>query len=211
MLRTNLGSTVNLLSSLASTNCRRIVIAGSMEEPADREATFRPGSPYAVAKVASTLYARFFHDLYQSPIIHARIFMVYGPGQSDLKKLIPYVALSFLRGEAPRLTSGNRPVDWVFVTDVADALVRMLGAASAEGRSLDIGSGRNVTIRDVVSMLEAITKTDVKPIYGALQDRPMENCRPADVEQTLEVLGWAARTQLAEGLMKTVGWYRELA
>ena len=64
-------------------------------------------SPYAVAKWGALAYARHLHALHDLPVVHLRVFMVYGPGQLDFRKLVPYVTVSLLRGEAPKLTSGD--------------------------------------------------------------------------------------------------------
>ena len=71
--------------------------------------------------------------LHELPVVHLRVFMVYGPGQLDLRKLVPYVTVSLLRGEAPRLTSGARAVDWIYVDDVVDAFLRAAVAPGAGG------------------------------------------------------------------------------
>ena len=71
--------------------------------------------------------------------MHLRIFMVYGPGQRDTRKLVPYVTTSLLRGEMPELTSGAREVDWIYVDDVVEAFLAAAVAPGAEGTSLDVG------------------------------------------------------------------------
>src|SRR5712692_8315592 len=91
--RSNLQSTVNLLAVAATSNCQRIVLTGSLAEPEVENGERFPAAPYAAAKWASSGYARMFHALYKSPVVIARVFMVYGPAQKDLTKLIPYVTL----------------------------------------------------------------------------------------------------------------------
>lgn len=82
-----------------------------------------------------------FHALYKVPVTLARLFMVYGPGQKDLKKLVPYVILARLQGEDVKLSSGTRPVDWVYVDDVVEGLVRMSRQAGVAGQRIDLGTG----------------------------------------------------------------------
>ena len=147
------------------------------------------------------------HTLYHLPVVLLRIFMVYGPGQRDLRKLVPYVTLSLLRGEAPKLSSGIRRVDWVYVDDVIEALVAAGQAPDVEGKTIDVGSGRLVGVRDVVTELVRITGASVQPIFGELPDRPMETEPAAEVERTFKELGWRPRTPLEAGLRATVDWY----
>jgi UDP-glucose 4-epimerase len=98
-----------------------------------------PCSPYAAAKWSVSGYARMFRALYQIPVVIAKIFMVYGSGQTDHTKLIPYVILSLLRGEAPRLSSGVRLVDWIFVDDVVDGLIGCAQTHGIDGRTVEFG------------------------------------------------------------------------
>lgn len=199
----NLASTVHLLAAAAETgDCRRIVLAGSMEEPdlANGEA---PSSPYAVAKGAATLYARFFHALYRLPVVQARIFMVYGPGQIDRRKVVPYSILRALAGESPELSSGVRPVDWIYVEDVVEGLLALSEAPGVEGEVLDLGSGELVTVRDLVERVCRLLDAPA-PRLGAVPDRPLEATRRADVARTEARIGWRAMTDLATGLARTI-------
>jgi UDP-glucose 4-epimerase len=208
-LRGNLISTVNVLTAAQERRCRRVVLAGSMEEPKP-ESDAVPSSPYAVAKWAASGYGRMFHALYALPVVLLRIFMVYGPGQRDRTKLVPYVIESLLRGESPRLTSGTRAVDWIYVDDVIDAFVAAARAEHVEGETLDVGSGTTVTIRTLVEMIAAIVP-GADPVFGAVQDRPLETVSVASIGRTEEILGWRPSTRLPEGLRKTIRWVAQEA
>jgi UDP-glucose 4-epimerase len=205
--RGNLQSTVNLLCSLSETGCRRMVTTGSLVEP---EAGVRsiPNSPYAAAKWAASDYARMFHALYGFPVAIARVFMVYGPGQQDETKLVPYVIRCLLQGTVPEITSGTHRIDWIFVDDVVSGFVRMALAPDVDGKSVDLGSGTLITIRELVDKICELMETDLVPAYGALPDRPLEPLRIADVAESRRVLGWSPTIGLAEGLSRTINWYR---
>ena len=204
----NLASTVYLLAAAAAAGCERFVLAGSLEEPEPGEPLASPASPYAAAKAAASSYARMFRELYGTPVVTARLFMVYGPAQQDLKKLIPYVILSRLRGDEVKLSSGRRPVDWVYVHDVVEGLLRLAFAEGMEGRRVDLGTGELVTIRTVVEKLFELVSPGAEPAFGGLPDRPLEQVRAARVEETEELLGWHPATPLADGLAATVDYYR---
>jgi UDP-glucose 4-epimerase len=148
------------------------------------------------------------HALYGTDAVWLRIFMVYGPDQPDARKLVPYVTRSLLSGTPPVLSSGTRPVDWVYVDDVVDALLAAAAAEHVGGRTLDVGSGRLVPIRQVVEMIARLVDVRIPARFGALPDRPLEQVQVADVDSTMECLGWRARTSLEEGLRRTVDWYR---
>ena len=206
-LHANLVSSVNVLLAAAEVGCSRVVLAGSLEEPDSEDDEHLPVSPYAAAKFAATSYARMFHSLYAVPVVMLRIFMVYGPGQRDETKLVPFVITSLLRGESPGLSSGTRPVDWVYVDDVVNAFVRSATPDAVLGQSLDVGSGVLTPVREVVEEVVRLMRPSAKPRFGALPDRPNERIRVANVERTQALLGWAPQTSLKEGLATTVDWY----
>ena len=202
----NLTSSVNLLLASAR-GCRcRLVFAGSLEEP-QRDSDETPSSPYAAAKWAAAGYARMFHRLYGIPVCLARIFMVYGPGQRDLTKLIPYTVLCLLDGKPPEVTSGSRQVDWIYAEDVAAGLLALAASDEVDGRPADLGSGSFATVRDVVEGLCRIVNPAVALSFGARPDRGHEQVRMADVETTRARIGWYPTTSLEDGLRKTAAWY----
>jgi len=202
-----LGSTVNLLTTVAETGCRRLVLTGSLTEPEASQPEGTPGSPYAAAKWASSAYGRMFHSLYDVPCVIVRPFMTYGPAQ-DSKKIIPAVTLALLRGEAPRLSSGRWQADWIYIDDVIEGFLKAAHAQRIDSATIDLGSGRLVSVREVVEQLSEIVGGDVKPLFGALPDRPMEQVRVADISDTYARLGWKPAVSLENGLKRTVEWYR---
>ncbi len=206
-LRDNLVSAVNVLVAAARVGCS-VVLAGSQEEPEPTAEDPVPASPYAAAKLAAGSFARMLHALHGLQVVHFRIFMVYGPGQHDRTKLVPYVITSLLQATRPKLSSGTRPVDWVYVDDVVDAFIAGSSRDDLAGASLDIGTGELVTIRAIVERIVETVGTGVEPDFGALPERPLEIVRVADVERTKDLLGWQPRTTLTEGLRSTVDWYR---
>jgi nucleoside-diphosphate-sugar epimerase len=203
----NLMSTVNLLTAATETGCSRFILAGSQEEPVPGDSDLVPCSPYAAAKWAGGAYARMFHALYQLPIVILRLFMVYGPAQADQRKLVPYTIQSMLRKEPPQLTSGTRPIDWVYIDDVVDSFLASAEAPHVEGQTIDIGSGRLITVREVVEKLSRITGSRIPPQFGAKTDRAFEQVRAADTHLAKELLAWTAQVSLDEGLQRTVNWY----
>ena len=209
MLQSNLLAAVNVMLAAGAAGCRRVVLAGSLEEPDFGEGDGLPQSPYAAAKWAAHAYARLFHTIYELPVVHLRVFMVYGPAQRDMRKLIPYVTVSLLRGVAPQLMSGERQVDWVYVDDVVDAFLAAMVVPSALGKSLDIGSGELVTVRGIVERLQRLVGNDIEPVFGGLPDRKLERVRVADPRPANDAMGWRPRTTLEQGLTRTIAFYRE--
>jgi nucleoside-diphosphate-sugar epimerase len=207
-----LTSTINVLMAVTEVGgCSRVVLSASLEEPtSDTADTLVPASPYGAAKLAAGAYARMFARLYATPVVSLRPFMAYGPGQHPTK-VIPSTIVSLLRGEAPQLSSGDRALDWVYVDDVIDAFLQAASRPGVEGRTLDLGWGTTVAIREVVDQLVRIIDPTITPRYGAQPDRPDARVRVADVEATAAALGWRPTTLLNRGLALTVEAYRQTA
>ena len=208
-VRDTLLATVNLLTAACESGRPRVVIAGSMEEclPGDPDPV--PGSPYAAAKTAVATYGRMFHALYNLPVVHLRVFMVYGPGPQDVTKLVPYVTNCLLRGEPPLLSGGRREIDWIFIDDVVDAFVAAAHAPNAVGTAIEVGSGEVVTVRALVEQLARLVDGEAAPQFGARAERPLEVRRVADLAPARELLGWTPTTSLHAGLLRTVEWFRD--
>ncbi len=207
--RNNLLSTVNVLSVAAEAEGVVVVMTGSQEEPDFQDQECVPCSPYAAAKWAGAGYARMFHALFGLRLVNLRLFMVYGPGQQDVRKLVPSVILSLLRGEVPQLSSGRRRVDWVYVSDVVEALIAAPETRAVDGTPIEVGSGRLVSVRGVVEKLVELMDSVVEPRFGALPDRPLEQERVAETERARHLLGWQASMSLEDGLRHTIAWYRD--
>ena len=193
-------STVNLLSVAASVGCcQRIIVVGSSNEPVNE----LPNSPYAAAKWASSMYSRLFQTLYNLPIVIARTFVAYGPGQPS-DKLIPYVMSQLMKGERPKLTNGTWKTDWIYIDDVVEALVRCAVVPGIEGCTIDIGTGQYSSVRDIVDRIVALLEPAATPQFGVLPDRHAEHTPVADTDYAREKLHWKAEVSLQDGLRRTI-------
>ena len=205
----NLVSTVNLLTVAAESRDCRVVLTGSMQEPQPHGSA--PCSPYAASKLASTAYAQMFHALYHLPTVVARPMMVYGPGQWDLSKFLPYLIDALLKGDRPRLASGERELDWVFVDDVVEGLMTVAVSSATDGQEIELGSGQLTSVRTVAHTVCRLAGSDLTPVFGALPDRRLETPRVARVVETRALTGWSATTSLDDGLSRTIDWFRKRA
>jgi UDP-glucose 4-epimerase len=204
-LASDIQTTVNLLLAAVENPVSRFITTASLEEPAFGEP---PNSPYAVAKMSSVAYARMFHLVYHVPVVILRPFMTYGPEQPG-RKVVSYVIRSLLNGQTPKLSSGERSVDWVFVDDVIEGFLTAAFTTGVEGGTFDLGTGTLVPIREVANRLAGLIGSDIKPAFGALPDRPFERVRVADTQTTKLRLGWQAKISLDDGLRLTFDWWKK--
>ena len=213
-LASNLVATVNLLTAAAEIGCERIVVTGSHDEPDPNEASadaFVPSSPYAASKLAANLYARMLHALYQLPVSVARIYMAYGVGRTNLNKLVPHVILSVLRGQPPRLSSGTRPMDWIYIDDVIAGLLAIAQSRRLGGQTVGLGTGITHTSRQVAEKIIALMGSELTPEFGAIADRPLEKARFCDMSDTRAKIDWSPVVSFDEGLRRSIVWYRDVA
>lgn len=205
--RSQLLTTVHLLTISAEIGCCRVILTGSLTEPQAGQVDHPPSSPYAASKWASNAFGRMFQCLYQTPVVIVRPFMVYGPNQNP-KKVIPYSIQSLIRGDQPKLTSGKWHADWIYVDDVIDGFLAAMSVPGIEGSTIDLGTGQLVSVEAIIRQIVEIMGVSIEPQFGALSSRRCEEVRAADIEQTRRVLGWQPKISVYEGIKRTVEWHR---
>jgi nucleoside-diphosphate-sugar epimerase len=207
LFRSNALSCVNLLSAALSCGCQRFVQTASLQEP-DLGDDAVPASPYALSKWVERVYVDFFHRHCGLHTVLLRFGIVYGPGEESRQRVVPYVITSLIRGEAPRLSSGHQPADWIYVEDAVDAFVAAAESERGSGQSFNVGSGTQVSVRTVATEIAKQIGNGVQPLFGALPDRPIAPTRDAEPSRVFRELGWRPRTSLDAGLRATIAWYR---
>lgn len=208
LLEHNLLATVNLLVACAGTHRPRVVLVGSIEQVDAATEQSVPHSPYAAAKGAAATYGRMFHQLYDLPVAGVRPAMVYGPGQRDLAKLVPYTTISLLKGKSPRIFNPPRRADWVYVDDVVEGLLAAGRSDAIVGRYVELGTGQLTSVREVVTLIDELVDGPAAPDFGKPPSGRPEHELAVDTEVTAELLDWSASTSLEKGLERTVAWYR---
>ncbi|MBN1248453.1 MAG: NAD-dependent epimerase/dehydratase family protein [Anaerolineae bacterium] len=189
---------------------RRVVMVGSSYEYGARRSDdeLDPFNPYSASKAAAWAFARAAYNAWGTPVVWARPFQVYGPGQLS-RALVPAAILAALRGEDFRMTKGEQQRDFVFVDDVVDGLVAAGGAPDIEGRVLDLGTGQLRRLCDVVARIWELAGGQGRILPGALPYRPGEvPAIPANVRRTRLLTGWESKTSLDEGLRTTIALLR---
>ena len=206
MFQSNLCGAVNLMHAATECGVARVINAGSLEEPVN---DYVPSSPYAASKAAARIYAELYRKMSSVEIGHVRIGMVYGPKTRDLTKLVSYVSLELLNGRAPRLTSGDRKADWIYVKDVAEGIAALANCDQLPEHDLTLGTGRLTSVKDVVEQLISVSGTDIRAEFGAVPERADEMAVAADAELMYRSIDWKSRYTLLEGLTETLNWYKE--
>ena len=94
------------------------------------------------------------------------------------------------------MSSGERKVGWIYIDDVIEGLLACARSQDVLGGTVDLGSGCLTETRTVALLIAQLMGTEIRPEFGALADRQMEQVRVADVRRTYDQLGWQPRTSL---------------
>jgi len=214
-VQVNVMGTLNLLEALRETDCDCFINTGTCYEygyntpPMHEDQTVDPINTYAASKSAAWLFCNMYHRTRGYPVVTVRPFTVYGPRQSE-RALIPQTIISALRGEDFEMTGGEQTRDFTCVDDVVEGYIRASLSEKAIGQTINLGTGEERPIKDVVSKVLELMGNPVKPLIGALPYRPREIWRLySDSSKARELLGWQPQVSLEDGLRKTIAWYSE--
>ena len=166
-LTVNTHGTIHLLEALRERPPRRIVLVGTCYEYGARETRegLDPFNIYAASKVAAWAFARAYWRVFDLPIVVARLFQVYGPGQAP-GTLVPSAIEAALQGDDFPMTPGGQQRDFIFVEDVVAGLTALAQAADVDGCSLDVGTGQAHSVRQVVERIWSITGAQGRVLPG---------------------------------------------
>lgn len=211
----NILTTVNVLDALQSTPVERVVYTSTTEVYGNGPIPFRedqpldPPSPYSVSKVAGESFCGLWARTFQTPVRVVRMAAAFGPGQR-LKRLVPSVILAGLHRQPLALRSPHHRRDYLYVSDAVDGIIRAARASLAPGAIVNLGTLEAITIGDLArSILAELGADDVPLTLG--EGRPNEaSCWTTDATRAARELGWRPLVPIAEGLRRTIAWYRAL-
>ena len=178
--------------------------------PVTEDHPYVPSTPYAAGKLAGDQTALSYAHTFGFDITCLRPFNNYGPRQNGLSfaGIIPIVIGKVLRDEPIAINGdGLQTRDYIFVRDTAQAAVRIYEEEAAKGQVVNIGSGVELSVNDLVAcLLQILGKPDHPVRHGP--DRPGDVRRHmAGTQRVEELLNFRPATKLADGMAETVAWY----
>ena len=217
IIQVNILGTWNLLKALSKVELEVFVNTGSSSEYGFKEFAMRetdvlePNSYYAVAKCAQTLLCQHVAKTDKRPIATFRIFSAYGPYEEP-SRLVPTLIRNCLEGKDLSLVAPETARDFVYVDDVVDAYLRLDMLAKLRGEIVNIGTGVQSTIRQVVGHVLEHTGAQVACHWGGMAARIWDaSTWVADCTRSGRLLGWRPATSLSDGIARTVAWTRSAA
>jgi dTDP-L-rhamnose 4-epimerase len=221
---TNTLGTSVLLDALLERPVRKLVVASSMSiygegahengRPVPTTETKQPdlASVYALTKYDQERLCLLYGEAYDVPAVALRLFNVYGPRQAlsnPYTGVLAIFAARLLNDRPPVVyEDGEQRRDFVHVADVARAFRLALENDGADGRPVNIGSGRSATILEIAHTLARLLEKDIEPeLPGTSRAGDIRHCF-ADVSRARELLGFGAEVSLEDGLAELADWLK---
>jgi UDP-glucose 4-epimerase len=212
--RVNVGGTVSLMEAMRDTGVGRVVFASSgaiygdqPRQPAREDDLPYPDSPYAVSKWSAEQYIHTIGALWGIETVALRIFNAYGPHQSLPASHAPVVPRFMQQalggGSIVIFGDGQQTRDFVYVDDVVVALVAAVTARNVNRQVINIGSGQETSVRELVNRIEEVTGRPVAIITNPQKPGGVPRLA-ADISQARELLGFRPKVGLDEGLRLTL-------
>ncbi|MGX8012876.1 SDR family NAD(P)-dependent oxidoreductase [Mesorhizobium sp. ORM8.1] len=218
-VETNVLGTMNVLEAARQWDTERVVHTSTSEVygtaltmPIKESHPLQGQSPYSASKIGADMMAEAYARSFGVPVVTLRPFNTYGPRQSE-RAIVPTIIRQALDNNCSAIMVGDTtPIrDLTFVEDTAAAFLTAGIAELAFGHAYNAGSQRAATIAEVLDLVIELSGSK-KPIH-----RDESRLRPqnsevrallADSTQFETQTGWQARTNLRDGLERTISWWR---
>lgn len=217
-VRTNVEGTLNVLQAARELGIQRLVHTSTSEvygtaryTPIDEAHPLQGQSPYSASKIGADKLVEAFHLSFEVPAVTVRPFNTFGPRQSA-RAVIPTIITQCLTSDTVRLGSLYPTRDLNYVSNTVDGFVKAAEAANALGHTINLGSGREISIG---GLAELIVSKLGRPVRITSDD---QRVRPSgsEVGQLLanntlahQVLQWTPAVSLEDGLDKTIAWIKD--
>ena len=217
-VRTNVEGTLNVLQAAQRAGSEIVVHTSTSEVygtartvPIDENHPLQGQSPYSASKIGADKIAESFHLSFGLPVVTVRPFNTFGPRQSA-RAVIPTIVTQASSGSEIRLGNLEPTRDLNFVADTVEGFIKAAETPKAIGETINLGSGREISIRDLAAMILKLMNRDIPITLEDARVRP-ENSEVdrlcADSRKGQSILGWTPKYSLEDGLAATIEWIRE--
>lgn len=211
----NVIGTINVLSPLKDTGCKKFINVGSCAEYGDIDQRMmehmcpKPVSIYGSTKAASTIVAHQIAMENNIPIATLRPFGIFGEGE-ERHKLFCHVILSILENKKVELTLGEQCRDYCYVENIIDGLLLAAENETIKNEIFNIGSGISFPLKHYINLIFMNMGTNQKPNWGSIPYRENEMWDPKpDITKIQSILNWKPRISIEDGMNRTINWFKE--
>ena len=169
-------------------------------------------TPYQVTKMLGELYTNMFHNLYDLPIVNARFFNSYGPGEvpGKYRNVIPNFFYWAMQGHPLPITgSGEETRDFTYVGDIVNGLLACAAADEAVGETINLATGREIRILDLANWVNEITRSKAGIVFKERRNWDKKNRLVASIEKARRLLHYEPRMDFKDGLRQVHRWFEK--
>ena len=179
------------------------------EEP---DVSMKLYTPYQVTKMLGELYTNYFHNLYGLPIVNARFFNSYGPGEvpGKYRNVIPNFFYLALNKKSLSITgSGDETRDFTYVGDIVNGLLAMAYYKEAIGEAINLATGREIKIRDLAEWINKISGNTAGIVFKERRNWDKKTRLLASIEKARRIIKYKPEMDFKEGLKQVYSWFME--
>jgi len=169
-------------------------------------------TPYQVTKMLGELYTNYFHNLYELPIVNARFFNSYGPGEvpGRYRNVIPNFFFWAMEGKPLPITgSGEETRDFTYVGDIVHGLLAMAHYEKVVGEAFNLGAGREIQIRNLAEWINELTDNPGGIVFKPRRDWDKKSRLLSSIEKAKRVLHYEPSMDFKDGLAVTHRWFKD--
>ncbi len=169
-------------------------------------------TPYQVTKMLGELYTNYFHNLYDLPIVNARFFNSYGPGEvpGKYRNVIPnFLFWAMNKKPLPITGTGEETRDFTYVGDIVNGLLAMVHYDEAVGEAINLGTGREIRIKDLAKWVNEISGNKTKTVFKEKRNWDKKNRLVSSIEKARTILKYEPNMEFKDGLKQTHAWFRQ--
>jgi len=169
-------------------------------------------TPYQVTKLLGELYTNYFHNLYRLPIVNARFFNVYGPGEvpGKYRNVIPNFFYWAMNGQALPITGdGTETRDWTYVDDIIKGLLAMGIREEAVGEAINLGSSTEHQVAELAAMVNRLTNNKAGIAHVPRRNWDVKTHLRSSIDKARKLLDYQPQTNFEDGLKKVHKWFLE--
>jgi nucleoside-diphosphate-sugar epimerase len=215
----NVHGTVTLLEAAVAAKVKRVVFAASSAaygeklpgEPKIETMIPDPLSPYAAQKLSCEHYLKVFHVCYGLETVALRYFNVFGPRQdpkSQYAAVVPNFVTASLAGKPATIYGdGGQTRDFCYIENVVEANLLACTAAGVSGEVFNVACGEATSLLQVVDAVANETGKRIAPIHEPGRTGDIRHSL-ASIDKAKKMLGYTGKVKFAEGIARTVAWYR---
>jgi len=167
-------------------------------------------TPYQLTKLLGELYTNYFHNLYKLPIVNARFFNVFGPGEvpGKYRNVIPNFIYWAMNNQPLLITGdGSETRDWTYVDDIVNGLLAMGIKKDAIGEAINLGSATETHVIDMANMVNKLTGNTAGIAYKERRNWDVKHRLLSSIDKAKEILDYKPQTSFEEGVKTLHDWF----